>query len=104
MVFSISVLLKHDLPLENEDETIWEEDIILCYADCIEEAKSKAEIVARNLEVEYKSLSGEIVKWVYDSILSIYQLEENSVSDGSILFARHLRNREVCSLKEKFSD
>ena len=104
MLFSISVLLKHDLPNDNVDETIWQENLILCYADCIEDAKVKAEIFARNLEVEYKSISGEIVKWVYDSILSIYQLEENILSDGSVLFARHLRNREVCSLKEKFSD
>jgi hypothetical protein len=38
-----------------------------------------------------------------DSILSIYQLENENLNNNVVIFARHLNNKEVINLKKKIN-
>jgi hypothetical protein len=103
MLFSASVLLRCIQGDKENSDILWQENLVLCNSENIQEARKKAEFVGRKLENEYKSITGETVKWKFDSILMMYQLENEIIQDCDIIFSRHLRNTEVDSLKIKFS-
>ncbi|MCP4181597.1 MAG: DUF4288 domain-containing protein [bacterium] len=103
MLWTISILLKQ-VGDGNISEPIWEENIFLINAMDSDEAKKKAETYGKQLENSYTSATGKKVHWVYDSILSLYQIETETVENGSVVFARHFISSEVESLKESFSD
>jgi hypothetical protein len=100
MWFSVNILLKCSIGNEPKDDYLWQENIILCFADSPEDAHEKMEKFAHNLENEYKNNNGETVRWIYDGILSIYQLDDDIIKDNSVVFSRHLNKDEVLSLRK----
>ncbi len=104
MWYSVSILLKGSLRSGHKLEASWEEDIILCNTTSVKMAKKKAEIVGRGLECEYVTATGEYLRWKYDGILSINQLETDNIEDSNVVFSRYLRDEEILSLKRPFED
>lgn len=88
----------------SNSQDIWEETICLFEAENEDEVRKKAEEKGRFEEVKYQAISGDIVNWVYDGILKIYDLSEDNLVDGTEIFSRFLRENEVKSLQTPFED
>jgi hypothetical protein len=102
MLFSVSIVLRSVSDDEVNHSALWQENIILCSASCTEEAKNKAEIIGRGLGCEYKSATGRTIRWEYDCILSVYEIEHAILNDPDVIFARHLTSEEINNLKKNF--
>ena len=83
---------------------IWEESICLFEAENEDEVRIKAEKKGKSEEVQYQSIPGNTVNWIYDGILNIYDLSEDSIGDGAEVFSRFLSEEEVRNLRTPFKD
>jgi hypothetical protein len=100
MWFSANILLRCDIGGETSNDCLWQENIVLCLANSLEDAGKKAREAAYSLENEYRSINGELVRWCFDGILNIYQLEDDVIKDNCVVFSRHLTKDEVLSLRK----
>ncbi|SRR5581483_810082 len=107
--YTISLLLKSIHSPPSEREPLWEERIVLVEAQTDEEARQKGEKIGKEAEheygVEYKgSKPGEKTKWTFMQVGRVCPIESESLSDGTELFSRFLRDSEVKSLLTPFDD
>ena len=101
--YSVSILYRGKENITNHQD-IWEETICLFDAENEAEVREKAEEKSKSAEIKYQSISGNTVDWVFDGILSVYELSEESIVNGTEVFSRFLREDEVKSLRTPFED
>ncbi len=108
--YSVSLLFKSTHLNEPEVSPLWEESIILIKANSEEEARRESIRIGKEAEHEYSVLYDQkeklrgTVKWTFEQIESIYQVEKENLAHGTELFSRFLRDSEVKSILTPFED
>jgi hypothetical protein len=89
---------------------LWEERLVLIKAPTEEQARRRAEQIGKDAEHEYDVRNKKIeevpqkLKWTFEQIERVYQVESESLADGTEIFSRFLRDSEVKSLLTPFED
>jgi hypothetical protein len=104
MWFAASLLFKSVHAPVQRAEPLWEERLILVQALTRDEANAKATSIGEQGVHSYKTVVGDIVTWMFDCVLCVYEIEGAELSDGTELFSRFLKDTEVGSLKAPFDD
>jgi hypothetical protein len=98
MWFGVSLLFKSVHNGQPEDDALWEDSIVLIRAQSRDEAQKQAEALGKGEEHEYVSASGDLVKWTFQGVESIHEILDDTLENGTEIFSRFLRAREVESL------
>lgn len=102
MKFAVSVLFTTS-PVDNpEEHYLWEDRILLIFADSPESAGMQAETIARKEEHSYENAENNMVSVRFAAIERVCEISE--LSNGSELFSRFLRDSEARSLLQPFDD
>ena len=97
MWYSASLFFESVYDPPNEDEALWEEQILLIAGATQAEAEAEAERLGRARELEYPSASGVRVRCVLRATRCCC-IEDASLSSGTELFSRFLRASEAKSM------
>ena len=103
MWFTASLLFKSQHHPANRD-SLWEEQIVLIEAEDELAAKQKAVKLGKTGELEYRNQTGELLRWSFEQVERLYEVEGNELKDGTELFSRFLRDSEVKSILTPFND
>lgn len=104
MWFTASLLFKSEHQAASAGEPLWEEKIILVRAEDEAAAEGKAAQLGKAEEHEYRNQAGELVRWSFERVERVCQMEDDVLKDGVELFSRFLRDSEVKSLLTPFAD
>ncbi|GAK50179.1 hypothetical protein U14_01406 [Candidatus Moduliflexus flocculans] len=104
MWFGVDVLYKSIHKKCETSPQLFQESILLIWANDANQAEEFAKSYALSEECEYRSINGDILKWQFDDILSVYEIESDEFHTGLEIFSRFLRPSEVNSLKVPFDD
>jgi ribosomal protein L22 len=93
-------------PLNGEDldedlewlDDWFEESIVLLQANEEEEAWQKAETLGKQLAAEYQREAERSTRWEFVGVLKVYEVLEETLQDGTELFARFLTAKEARKL------
>jgi hypothetical protein len=99
MWYSVSVFLKSDA---GGQESFWEEQIILVNAECETTALEFGEEWGRRHESEYVAASGHDVRWSFERVERVCEIEDDTLATGTELFSRFMRAAEARSLLTPF--
>lgn len=103
MWFGVSILSKSLHALEQPKAPLWEESIVIVEADSEEHAVQLATPLGQSQQTSFSVGSrGDTVSWVFDSILEVFTINDESLSSGTEVFSRFLTEDEVLSLKKPF--
>src|SRR2546429_32691 len=105
MWYGVNLLFKsvhNQTPSDNEP--LWEESVCLVEAASEEEAHQSGERLGRSKEHEYISATGDLVKWRFEKVESVYGILDDAISSGTEVFSRFLRESEVASILTPFKD
>jgi hypothetical protein len=83
-------------------DALWEERVVLVQAADEAEARRRGEILGRAEEHEYRSATGDQVRWTFRQVERVYPIDAEVLEDGTEVFARFLRSCEVESLLTPF--
>jgi hypothetical protein len=86
------------------EEDVWEESIVLIFAEDKESATQKAEKIGRENEVSYEAMAGNMLAWKFVQIERLYEIMDSEITDGTEVFSRYLKNSEVESILSPFDD
>lgn len=100
MRFSVSAFLRSTR--SDQRPEIWTQVVYLVDAESDEEARQKAEDLARQREGEYETADGSRVRWEFVVIDEIEYFEDRELRDGMVLYSRLLRDSEAASLLKPF--
>lgn len=103
-LFTVAVLYRSLRDGRYLPSNLWEESMLLIRAVDEQEARVRAEAIAKGRSSQFANSAGEVIRWEFASIECVYELEVQDVVDGTELFSRHLRASEVQSLLTPFSD
>jgi hypothetical protein len=73
---------------------LYEESIRIILGESIEDATARAEAIGRAAEHEYPNEAGEVVRWVFASVLEVQDLCESELQDGMEVFSTLFRGDE----------
>lgn len=104
MWYSASLLLFSEHVDHPSVEPLWEDKIVLVEAEGVEFAKVKAEAIGRAEEHEYRAENDHLVRWRFDRVERVCQIDSESLRDGIELFSRFLKDSEVRSMLQAFGD
>ena len=104
MWFAVDILYKGTHSEKPGICELWEECIILVEASDSSTAREIARPLAISEEHEYRSVEGDLIRWEFDVILSVYEILSEEIVTGVEVFSRFLRASEVKSLKRPFED
>lgn len=104
MWFSASLLFKSTHSTKNGAEPLWEDRIILIEATDAAEAKGKAKELGLSEEHGFKVSETDSVKWMFDSVERVYEVDGEKFFQGLEIFSRFLRDSEVANLKKPFTN
>ena len=108
--YSVSLLFKATHLTRPQIDPLWEERILLIQANTEDEAKREAMRIGKEDEPEYSVVDGQPgeaegkVKWTFEQIESVCEIETDSLANGTQLFWRFLRDSEVKSILTPFPD
>lgn len=108
--YTASLLFKSTHIDRSQIEPLWEERIILIQAANESEARQKASTIGNEDQHEYTVLDGAPgepagrLKWTFEQIDTVCELECETLADGKQLFWRFLRDSEVKSMLTPFDD
>ena len=102
MWYTINILFKGEISAGST--SLYQESIYLLECITEQEAREKAIEIAHEEEHEYKNEEGHKVKWLFDSVLSIYEINSDIITSGIEIYSRFLRPSEANSLKTPFED
>jgi Domain of unknown function (DUF4288) len=103
MFYSASLLYRSVIPGREEEESLWEDSIVLIEAASEEDALDKAKQIGKSAEHDYVSATDEHVSWAFVRVDSVCEIG-SSLSPGCELFSRFLRASEARSLLSRFGD
>jgi len=104
MWFTASLLFKSQHQPAANGDPLWEEQIILLEATDELAAKQKAAQRGKAEEHEYRNQAGELVRWSFEQVERLCEIEGGELKDGAELFSRFLRESEVKSILTPFED
>lgn len=104
MWFCASLLLYSEHAGQPNADPLWEELIILFQAENEESARQKAESRGKAEQHEYRNAENELIRWRFERVERIYEIESEILEDGTEVFSRFLRDAEVKSLLLPFSN
>lgn len=102
MWYAVNLLFKSVHPGHPENESLWEERIVLVRADSEEDARHEGEKIGKSEEVEYVAANCDLVRWTFQQVERACEVE--TLEHGSELFSRFLHEREVESILTPFED
>lgn len=95
--YAISLLFRSEhSPSISPDLEVWEEAIVVVQAESEDVAREKGGRLAREREVSYETMSGDIATWRFERIGGVCAIE--TITDGIEVFTRFLKRSEVESL------
>lgn len=102
--FSANILFvsQHSLGISNQ--RIWEEKIFIFRAECDSHALDVARQIGIRNQLEYEVSEFDRVKWVFDRVERVCEIQGNIIVDGVEVFSRFLKDSEVISLLTPFDD
>ena len=98
MWFGVSLLFKSVHNGQSAEDALWEDSIVLIRAESRDLAQKQAEILGKGEEHEYVSATGDQVKWTFQGVESVHEIVDDTPENGTEVFSRFLRAREVESL------
>jgi Domain of unknown function (DUF4288) len=105
MWYTVSLLLKsRHLNQPSEQDWLWEESIVLVQAENEDDARRAGERIGKSKELEYVSATGDQVRWTFETIESVCEILDDTITSGTEVFSRFLRNEEVDSILTPFPD
>jgi len=104
MWFTVSLLFKSIHVGQPEDNCLWEESIFLVRAESYAEAQQQAELLGKVQEHEYVSVTGDLVRWTFQQVESIFEIQDNTIEHGTEIFSRFLSSSDVESLITPFKE
>ena len=110
MWYAVNLLFKSTHKVDKKADPLWEERILLMKADTEEDAKTEAIEYGKKGEHEYSVGNGsadestDSIKWSFEQIERIFTIDDESLTSGTELFSRYLRDSEVKSLLIPFDD
>jgi len=102
--FSASIFFKSEHSIESNEEPLWEECVYLIQAETHDEAMKNAISIGRKNEVEYAVSDNDNVSWKFVKVERLIQIDTNELKNGTEVFSRFLRDKEVESLFTPFDD
>jgi hypothetical protein len=79
-------------------ESVWEERLLLVWADNEDQAQQLGEARGRTDEHEYVSAAGERIHWQYRHVERVFPVEAATLESGATMFSRFFRPAEIRSL------
>jgi hypothetical protein len=104
MWYSASLLFSSEHVNQPEANPLWEEQVVIFQADDEDAARHKAEVHGKAEEHEYRNAENHLVRWRFERVERIFQVESETLSDGTEVFSRFLRDAEVKSLLTPFDN
>lgn len=104
MWFGVSIFMKGHSPARPSSESLWEERVVLIQAISEEEARARAEEIAKESESQYVSGTGELIEWKFATVERAHQIESEILNSGMEVFSRFLRATEAESLLTPFDE
>ena len=104
MWFSANLLFKARYPNCPENEFLWESSIVLIESPTEEGVNQIAQNIGSDAQHEYISANGDVVRWTFERIERIYEIEAERLQSGVEVFSCFLRDSEVKSLLTPFDD
>ncbi len=97
---------KSEDPLKGEDldedlgwlDDWYEESIILVQADDEKVARQKAEVMGERITTEYQREANPDTRWEFMGVLKVYEVLDETLQDGTEVFARFLTAKEARQL------
>jgi Domain of unknown function (DUF4288) len=102
--FAVLLLFRSLRNGEYTSASLWEESLILVYADTEAEAEQKAIDVGKTRAIKYMTVDGVEVTWEFFEVEQTYSIEDDLSSSGVEIFSRHLRASEAESLLVPFDN
>lgn len=100
--YSVKTLTRSTIIGVKTQDTLFDESLMLIEAKNTEEAKEKAEKIAKEeYQPTYKNESGETVQWVFEKILEVTDLCEERIYSGIQVYS-HLYRKEEPDSKSEF--
>lgn len=101
---------KTEDPLEGEDldedldwlDEWFEESIVLIQASDEKEAWQKAEALGEQVALEHQREANLGVQWEFVGVLSVYELLDGELMDGTEIFSRFLTTKEAKALMKAY--
>jgi hypothetical protein len=104
MWYTANLLFKSVHAASSQEDTLWEESIRLIKAETKDQAMEKAQALGRASPLTFSVQTGDKVTWVFVKVERIFEIDEESLKDGTEIFSRFLRDSEVQSLLTPFDD
>jgi len=94
MWYTVSLLFERLRPGSvGQGDPLYEESIRVVDAGTEEEAAIKAKRLGKTEHVRFPVVTGENVEWRFVQVISVYELLEQSLKDGTEVFSRFLVRR-----------
>lgn len=103
MWYAASIFTKAESPNRPDSEALWEESIVLIKANSEAHARTVAEKIGRDSEVEYVGATDELISWRFIRVDRIQEIGEE-LKPNEEVFSRFLRASEAESLLTPFAD
>jgi hypothetical protein len=97
MWFGASILMRGESEQQPAEDWIWEDSIVLFDADSAEHATELAVRYGRSHEASYIAVSGDEIRWVFDRVYSVFEIDETPAS-GTEVYSRFLSAATAASL------
>ncbi|OTX18681.1 S-ribosylhomocysteinase [Bacillus thuringiensis serovar andalousiensis] len=81
---------KIDEHYEENNDTLFEESIILVKANNLEDAHELGKKIAMQSEDTYDNMYGEQITWKFRKVLHVFELDDTPFETGKELYARFL--------------
>lgn len=108
--YTANLLFKSNRIPSKGANPFWEERFLLIEADSEEGARTEATQIGKAAEHQYKVSGAEKgeppseLKWSFERIERVCEIEAQTLSNGTELFSRFLRDSEVRSILTPFAD
>jgi hypothetical protein len=87
----------HEPP--DEDDTLYEDRIILVRAGTDDEAHEKAVSIGKSSKEQFVSAAGNKVRWVFREVLDVKWVFDEAIEDGTEVYSSFLNQGELENLK-----
>ena len=105
MWYGVSLLFESvHTPEIDKEAVVWEMSVVLVKARDKSVANDEGERIGKEQEHEYTSATGDLVRWTFRQVESVYEINADTVQSGTEVFSRFLRASDVRSLLTPFDD
>jgi hypothetical protein len=102
--FAASLLFEASHSEQTPDAGLWEESVVLIFAQSADAAKAEASALGASREHSYPAQGADVVTWKFRRIERVFEIESESLKSGTEVLSRYLRPSEVASLLTPFDE